>query len=251
MTRPALPRARSTIRAQAGRVQIDLLTEVDPDYGFGAVEVMEVLRSNPGAPVNLSINSPGGCVWTAFTVYELLRNHTGHVRAEVLGLAASAASFIAMAADEITIAPTGSFMIHDAAAMAWGQAADLRATADLLDEVSTTIAAMYARRAGGDPRDWRAAMLAESWFHGQAAVDAGLADRVAEPVDAPTAAARVARRVARRENALTLPQAVRAGLSSALRPPPRRVRARLAAPSAMPVIRALRSAGARPRGVVR
>jgi ATP-dependent protease ClpP protease subunit len=84
-----------------------------------------------------------------------------------------------MAGDTIAVEKPAKVMIHDARGGVLGDAADMRQMADLLDELSDTIAQIYADRAGGTVAKWRAAMGAETWYSAHAAVDAGLADRVA------------------------------------------------------------------------
>lgn len=139
--------------------------------------------------IDLHVNSPGGYVFDGVAIYSALKNHKASVTTYVDGLAASAASFIAMAGDEIVIEKPARMMIHDAQGIGLGNAADMREYADLLDETSDTIAAIYADRAGGKPTDWRAAMLANNgsgtWYTAHAAVDAGLADRVGNDSPAP------------------------------------------------------------------
>lgn len=132
--------------------------------------------------IDLHVNSPGGLVFDAVSMFEALAAHPATVDAHVDGLAASAASFLAMAADSVDIAKAGRFMIHDAQGLAYGPAADLREYADLLDAVSDDIAQVYADHAGGKQTDWRTAMLATTWYSSADAVKAGLADRVMRSV---------------------------------------------------------------------
>lgn len=131
--------------------------------------------------IHLHINSPGGFVFDAVSMFEALQAHPAAVNVHVDGLAASAASFLAMAGDSVEIAPGGRMMIHDAQGVGIGGPADLREYADLLDAVSEDIASYYAGRAGGKPAAWRAAMTATTWYSSGEAVDAGLADRVTAP----------------------------------------------------------------------
>jgi ATP-dependent protease ClpP protease subunit len=84
-----------------------------------------------------------------------------------------------MAGDTIAMQKPAKMMIHDASGIVLGNAADMQAMADLLDELSDTIAGIYADRAGGTAATWRDAMKAETWYSAAAAVEAGLADRVA------------------------------------------------------------------------
>jgi enoyl-CoA hydratase/carnithine racemase len=109
-----------------------------------------------------------------------LRRHPARVTAVVDGLAASAASFIAAAADEVVMAPNSEMMIHDAWGIALGPASEMHDAGDRLDRISDNIASVYAGRPNSpaDAGAWRQLMLAETWFSAGEAVTAGLADRV-------------------------------------------------------------------------
>src|SRR5690606_7005139 len=128
--------------------------------------------------INLHVNSPGGSVFDGVAIYNTLVNHPARIVAIVDGLAASAASFIVQAGDEIVMNLGSTMMIHDASAMAWGDEAEMVKTGKILGKLSDTIAAIYANRAGGATEVWRATMREEAWYNAQEAVEAGLADRV-------------------------------------------------------------------------
>lgn len=129
--------------------------------------------------VTIRINSYGGDSFEGVAVKNALRAHTGHVTAVVDGVAASAASVIAVCgADRVIMRPGAELMIHDAWTFADGNAADLTKVAADLERTSQAMAEMYADKAGGDPEQWRDMMRAETWFSAQEAVDAGLADAV-------------------------------------------------------------------------
>lgn len=131
------------------------------------------------APViDLHVNSPGGLVFDGIAIHAALRNHPATVEVSIDGLAASAASFVSMAGDSVTIEKAAKMMIHDARGVVIGNAADMAAMSELLDELSDTIAGIYADRAGGTVETWRDAMKAETWYSGAQAVEAGLADQV-------------------------------------------------------------------------
>ncbi|MFW5899545.1 MAG: phage major capsid protein, partial [Jiangellaceae bacterium] len=127
---------------------------------------------------DLHVNSPGGLVFDGVAIYSALRNHPATVDVSIDGLAASAASFVAMAGDSIAIEKPAKMMIHDAAGLVIGNAADMLEMATLLDELSDTIADIYAERAGGTAEQWRQRMRDETWFSAQQAVEAGLADQI-------------------------------------------------------------------------
>lgn len=159
-------------------------------WGVSAVEFLEVLDQLDSSvtEIRLHINSPGGEVWEALAILNSLRAHDAKLVAVVDGIAASCASFIACAADETIMSPNTQLMIHDAWGLCIGNAADMRATGDLLDQISDNIASIYADKSGGTTEAWRAIMLDEGWYSAQEAVDAGLADSIAgeEPAADPT-----------------------------------------------------------------
>lgn len=150
---------------------------------FGGVapkSFIDQLKSIDAKEINLRINSPGGSVFAARAMEQALREHPAKIVAHIDGYAASAASFLVMAADEIRIAPGAMVMIHKAWTGLYGNADDLRKEADLLDKIDGTLVDTYAARSGKDKAviaDW---MAAETWFTAQEAVDAGLADAINE-----------------------------------------------------------------------
>ena len=144
--------------------------------GVTAKRISAALRSLDGADVVVNINSPGGDVFEGLAIYNLLREYKGHVTVRVLGVAASAASFIAMAADEIQIARAGFFMIHNAWTGVWGNRNDLRETADFLEQIDDTIADIYHVRSGLSMDELKADMDKERWINGRDAIDSGFAD---------------------------------------------------------------------------
>ncbi|TKV61861.1 Clp protease ClpP [Nakamurella flava] len=141
--------------------------------------------------IDFHIHSPGGDAFDGLAIANAIRTHKARTTAYVDGLAASAASYIATAADEVVMGVGAELMIHDAWGMAIGNVEDMTAMADLLGHLSDNIASLYAIKAGGKPEDWRAAMRAETWYSADEAVEAGLADRVASlPAEPAKAAAK-------------------------------------------------------------
>lgn len=148
-------------------------------WGTSAADFCAQLAELKVKTLDLHINSPGGEVFDGVTIYNGLKRHPAHVTSYVDGLAASAASFIAMAGDKVVIERHAQMMVHDAAGVCLGNATEMRKLADLLDRLSNTIADMYAMRAGGTVEEWRALMRAETWFSAQEAVEFALADEMA------------------------------------------------------------------------
>ena len=151
----------------------------DPWTGDGvtAKRVAGALRSI-GADKNVvvNINSPGGDFFEGLAIYELLREHKGNVTVKVLGLAASAASLVAMAGDEVLIARAGFLMIHNTWVFALGNRNELRDIADTLEEFDGAALDIYAARASVEQRALAKMMDKETWIRGETAVEQGFAD---------------------------------------------------------------------------
>ena len=130
--------------------------------------------------INLRINSPGGDVFDGLTIHNLLKQHPAKVVVNVDGVAASIASIIAMAGDEINIASNAQMMIHNPRAMAAGDSKEMARMAALLDQVKGTLADTYVARTGNQRDKVSAWMDDETWLTAQAAVEHGFADKVAK-----------------------------------------------------------------------
>jgi ATP-dependent Clp protease protease subunit len=131
-----------------------------------------------GAPktINVRINSGGGNVFDGIAIYNALARHSARKVVHVDGLAASIASVIAMAGDEILMGDGTFMMVHNAWSFAIGNAAEMRRTADLLDSVSGQIADIYVNRSGQNAKAVKALMDAETWMDADEAVKKGFAD---------------------------------------------------------------------------
>ena len=126
--------------------------------------------------ISVRINSPGGNVWDGLTIYNLLKEHPAEVHVHIDGIAASAASFIAMSGDLISMGEGSMMMVHNPWSLAIGEANDLRKAADMLDKVGSQLVDIYTRRTGNKRDavvDW---MDAETWFTDSEAVENGFAD---------------------------------------------------------------------------
>lgn len=150
------------------------------EWGVTAIDFVQELRAIATPNISVRINSPGGAVFDGMAIYNALLNHPAHVTAYVDGVAASAASFIAQAADEIVCAKASSMMVHGASGVCIGKSADMREMADLLDKLNGQMAAIYAQRTERPAAEWLAQMGTDTWYTAEEAVTAGLADRVAE-----------------------------------------------------------------------
>jgi len=180
--------------AAAREAEIDIFDVIgDPWDGTSAKDFITELRGITAPNIRLNINSPGGYVDDALAIYDAILRHPSDITAHIT-VAASAASFVAMAADKRVISKTGKIQIHDAHAFigvidqANAESIDnlietLNHAKSVLNEESDNIASIYAERAGGSAADWRKRMQANgtngTLYRGQEAVDIGLADELA------------------------------------------------------------------------
>lgn len=147
----------------------------DPWTGEGvtAKRIAAALRTIDGADVTVNINSPGGDMFEGLAIYNLLREYSGKVVIKVLGLAASAASIVAMAGDEVRIARAGFLNIHNCWVVAMGNRYDLTEMAQRLLPFDQAMADIYATRTGGSQDAMQQLMNADSWISGRMAVERG------------------------------------------------------------------------------
>ena len=165
------------IENMADTAEVFLYNEIG-SFGTSAQEFVADLRKIKTPKIEMHISSPGGEVFDGMAIYNALRNHPAHVTMFIDGIAASAASFIAMAGDRVLAERTATLMIHDGHGIAAGNAKDMLALADLLDKTSDNIASIYAEKAGGEVSAWRERMRAETWYSAAEAQQAGLVDEV-------------------------------------------------------------------------
>lgn len=187
--RAHLPRARRlsassewfkvTAHDTGSSTRVDLYDEIG-FWGVTAADFRDAMEGITTDRIDMHINSPGGDVFDGIAILNLLRAHPASVNVTVDGLAASAASFIAMAGDTVTMMPNSEMMIHDASGLCMGNATDMAEMAALLDRISNNIASVYASRGGKSAADWRTTMQSEQWYDADEAVAAGLADKVME-----------------------------------------------------------------------
>lgn len=167
-------------------------------YGEGvtASRIAGALRAIGGADVTVNINSPGGDMFEGLAIYNLLREYEGKVTVKVLGLAASAASIIAMAGDEVQIGRGAFLMIHNCWVYAMGNRHDLAQVAADMEPFDKAMNDIYGARTGLSAEAIEAMMNAETYIGGSDAVEKGFADRllsadeIADDNDSPAAALR-------------------------------------------------------------
>ncbi|SMH50961.1 head maturation protease, ClpP-related [Maritimibacter sp. HL-12] len=171
-----------TIRARASGAEVLIYDEIGA-YGVSAKGFLAELGALPDdAPIDLRLNSPGGSVFDAVAIFNALQRHEGNITVWIDGIAASAASYIAMAGDEIVMPENAFLIIHDPSGLVMGTAADMRDMAGTLDKIAASMLRGYAAKSGKPEEDIAALMATETWFDAADALAAGLATRIAEPV---------------------------------------------------------------------
>lgn len=158
---------------------ISILDVIGQDFwgeGVTAKRVAGALRAIGNNDVTVSINSPGGDYFEGLAIYNMLRDHPAKVTVKVLGIAASAASVIAMAGDEIQIARAGFLMIHNTWVVAMGDRHALRDVAAWLEPFDNSAIDIYSARTGMDAKTLGKMLDRETWIGGSDAVDQGFAD---------------------------------------------------------------------------
>ena len=152
-------------------------------YGMEATSpksVADALASGNGERAEVEINSGGGEIFAASEIYTALRNYAGGVHIRIVGLAASAASIIAMAG-ESEMTPTGMMMIHNVQSSADGDYRQMEHTAGVLRDANHAIISAYVAKTGRPEAEIAAMMDAETWITAERAVELGLIDRVMQP----------------------------------------------------------------------
>lgn len=196
----AMERWNGGIRAaRDGDNSISIFDVIGADYwgdGVTASRIAGALRSLNGADVTVNINSPGGDMFEGLAIYNLLREYEGKVTVKVLGLAASAASIIAMAGDDVQIGRGAFLMIHNCWVYAMGNRHDLAQIAADMAPFDKAMSDIYQTRSGLDAETVDRMMDGETYIGGSEAVEKGFADsllsadEIADDDESPAAAIR-------------------------------------------------------------
>ena len=144
-------------------------------FGIPAKAFLDELKVlGPVAELTLRINSPGGSVFDGVAIYNALKRHQARVTVWIDGIAASIASMIAMAGDEVVMPENAMLVLHDPSGLVVGTATDMRATADALDKMAAAMVAAYRDKSGAGDAEIEALMAAETWLSAEEAVEVGL-----------------------------------------------------------------------------
>lgn len=167
----------------AGVVDISLHDEIGL-WGVSAADFIADLRTHSDVSViNLSVHSPGGNVLDGLAMYNALSQHPAKVYGQVEGIAASAASFVLMAADTISMPEDAFIMIHNAHGGVMGDADDMREMADVVEKLQNSIINIYHKRTGADVGVLAEMMKAETWMNAADALEIGFIDTISESID--------------------------------------------------------------------
>ena len=166
------------LKADAGKTPVLSIFDDIGAYGVSAKNFLNDLRSVAGNEVVVEINSPGGDFFAGLAIYNGLRASGKKITVKVLGLAASAASLVAMAGDTIEMAENSFLMVHKTLTYMFANADDMRETAELLDKFDAGLVSIYAKRTGKSAEETNALLASETWMTAQEAVDAGFATSV-------------------------------------------------------------------------
>jgi ATP-dependent Clp endopeptidase proteolytic subunit ClpP len=180
--------AFTNIAAASETVAADL--DIFDEIGFWGVQAkdfkdsLDKLVKAGTKTVNVAINSPGGDVFAGLAIFNSLRASGMEIVVKVMGVAASAASLIAMAGDKIVMPKNTFMMIHNPWSFAVGNADELRETADVLDKIGGSLKATYAKRTGLSDAEVADMLAKDTWLTADEALEKGFADEVTDDIKA-------------------------------------------------------------------
>ena len=169
-----------------GHAEILIYGEIGLDFfgeGIAAEGLVKELAELDVATLDVRINSVGGQVFEGLAIFNALDRHPAKVTTHIDGMAASIASIVALAGDEVRIAENAFMMIHNAHGIQLGNASDMRSMAEILEKLDGSLAATYVGRTGKSEKVIRAMMDEETWFNAEEALEAGMVDTVVEAMD--------------------------------------------------------------------
>lgn len=159
-------------------LELDIMDVIEEWYAVSPSEIVAALRESNAKTIRVNMNSPGGVATDGVAIYNALAEHPAKVEITVLGMAASAASYIFQAGDVRMMGAGAMVMVHNPWSIVIGEAADMRAQADILDKIAESFGGILQARSGQTAEQITQWLDAETWFTAAEAVDAGLADEV-------------------------------------------------------------------------
>lgn len=164
----------------AGAANVYLKGPISADYGASAAALRAAFAEAGGADVTLNVNSPGGDVFEAREMQAVITGYAGKVSALIAGVAASAATFVTMACDDVAMLKGSRYMIHNGWSICMGDKLAMAAMGGLLEQFDGELAAEYAAKTGATVAQVVAWMNAETWFTADQALEAKFVDRLVE-----------------------------------------------------------------------
>jgi len=161
-------------------------------YGVTAKAFLEELKKHTGKKLTVRINSPGGIVTEGLAIFNALKRHKGGVIVEIDALAASMATYIALAGAPVRMAANAYFMIHNVSGGAWGTADQMRRAADVCEKLQNGIVEAYVAKTGKTKEEVEEKMDEETWFDAEEAKEFGFVDEITDATDAAPASAKKA-----------------------------------------------------------
>lgn len=165
-------------RKSADATDIYLKGIIHAEYGVSAADLRNAFDQAGGGDVSMHLNSPGGDVFEGREMQAIIASYPGKITAIIEGVAASAATFVALSCAEVQMLKGSRFMIHNGMTIAFGNKANMKAAYDLLDGFDVELAAEYAAKTKGDAAQMAAWMDQETWFTSDAALEAGFVDKI-------------------------------------------------------------------------
>jgi ATP-dependent Clp endopeptidase proteolytic subunit ClpP len=153
-------------------------------WGVSAKSFVDELKKHTGKKLTVRINSPGGVVTEGLAIFNALKRHKGGVIVQIDALAASMATYIALAGAPIRMAENAYFMIHNVTGGAWGTPDEMRRAADVAEKMQKGIVAAYVAKTGKTVEEIEEKMDEETWFTAEEAKDFGFIDEITDPLEA-------------------------------------------------------------------
>ena len=161
--------------------EVEIFGEIDDFWGVGPSTFKTAFdKVKDAGSIKLLINSPGGSVFDGMAIYVILSAYREKLDIEVIGIAASIASIIALAGRKLTMASGSFYMIHNPLTVMIGGADDLRKTADVLDKMKGNFVEIYKAKSGKTGKEISDMMDGETWMTDKEAVEAGFADETVD-----------------------------------------------------------------------
>jgi ATP-dependent Clp endopeptidase proteolytic subunit ClpP len=155
--------------------EVEILDVIDDTFGVNSSQLIASIRAMNVDRIHVAINSPGGNVFSGMGIYSALKAHKAKITTENMGLAASIASIVMMAGDEVFQRENSMMMLHKSWGITAGNAKELRDMAGVLDKIDTQLISIYSAKTKLDPSIIENYLEAETWFTASEAQEIGLA----------------------------------------------------------------------------